>query len=127
MISISRRVERRLWASIVLVLLAVGAASAVNVTLALSNQNVDDGTWLWNVEDPGHTRWATGTLFMQHLMTDVVFPEIRNRKLAARAKIVGGPTGYICTQLWSGLSTAQKNAACTQNSEPNGCDMCETQ
>lgn len=115
---------RFLFVPLLALLLLVVPAQAVNLTLALTQVQVDVITWQWNTVDPSHTTWATAQLFAADKIGNLI-GGWKQARAVNRASKFGIPSGYFCANIWSTLNTTQQNSACTSVNEPNSCTPCD--
>lgn len=113
------------FAFIVGALVGGGIIHAVNFTVVLTQGEVDIAAWKWNKVDPAHTQFATNQLYGEFAVRNQLIGEWKNQRQANRIQIVGAPTGYFCTNTWTGLSQGAKDAVCTGAlGDVAGCTPC---
>jgi hypothetical protein len=104
--------------------LLTGVVYAATFSIELSQAQIERIQWRWNQTDPTHATYATAQLFFAAEINGKI-SEWQNQRNRNREQALGLPTGYFCTNVWTGLGAGAKNAVCTSLNEGSGCLPCD--
>jgi hypothetical protein len=120
-----KRIALVVFGLVIGIVISMPSVQAVVFSVNLTQGEVDIAAWKWNKVDPSHVQFATNQLYGEFAVRNQLIGEWKNQRQANRIQIVGAPTGYFCTNTWTGLSQGAKDAVCTGAlGDVAGCTPC---